>query len=564
LINDTSGYSVPVFYISFSSSQANNEILIEESMGVKRTQCGFNLSCLFFNTRLAHWEPLIENWNFGIEFEHFKNNEFTNKLEILSKESPLNLDISDEMFGIGFTAYYDWKNHFETHEKNKTQKKIIYSPINQDIMKELSSQTAVEQMSICKVWNDTGFEIHFEASLAAYTSKKTVPKTLLKMKSGENKELLVTWTIGKEESLAAQGILDKIKADVRFKVEGGKDILCLSLDVDTPGTRCVAMTFRDKQYALICKVYTENQKKIVRLTSAVLIDNRLSFPVYIHIHEQNSGGSILQVLPGCSVGMPVDKIYNYVSFHTELEYKEKAFNKFSLPGFNSYKPVELSFCKRYAIIFAYREMMYDKIIIEPIYVIQNSLPVTLAIHGNIKDSGKKSEVVELISPKGKVLFDQFSINAQMSLKFATHTFVSNEFRISLQDNKQKQFLYFDTAKHRLSVEVLRPRIQNSYTEQFIITGTCCLINDSSEECYFFTNQDNSTIFSPFVNSQEDKDITLFSRLDSLQITTKNDKLNYSDRLDIHTTGDYTIDVPNSNKGFYNFAVRVSNVLACKL
>jgi hypothetical protein len=57
----------------------------------------FEFSSHFFNMNAGLWEPIVEKWavNFWFEFHHARHD--TLKVDLLTPEIPLNINISDEM-----------------------------------------------------------------------------------------------------------------------------------------------------------------------------------------------------------------------------------------------------------------------------------------------------------------------------------------------------------------------------------------------------------------------------------------------------------------------------------
>lgn len=43
------------------------------------------------------WEPIVEKWSFGLDFEFGTANNYKKKIDLLAEKQTLNIDISEEM-----------------------------------------------------------------------------------------------------------------------------------------------------------------------------------------------------------------------------------------------------------------------------------------------------------------------------------------------------------------------------------------------------------------------------------------------------------------------------------
>jgi hypothetical protein len=183
-----------------------------------------------------------------------------------------------------------------------------------------------------------------------------------------------------------------MKVDLKLDVPGEPTVKVFDLDIHHLGEkkRWITLPNSKKKVAVVCHVTNLKKKKTVRICSTVLIKNLLDTEIVVEIHGgKDQASTHLDIQPHKSRSIPIDKIDNEVSFHKDLDNKDKKYKSFLPNDLKKLDGIEVTFGGYYAFLRVKQHKHMSVIVIEPLITIKNCLPFKIKAEVSSKNEKDK-------------------------------------------------------------------------------------------------------------------------------------------------------------------------------
>lgn len=424
----------------------------------------------------------------------------------------------------------------------------------------------VEYVSPFTIWNDTGYPLTVEPSIVGTHMKGISCKKKLYLPSGDQQDLLMEWNIDRIfEASTKESVLERMKVTVWLEHPVYGTVCIPHIDIHNFGTKKRKLEFKQmkKEFPIICNVFNFKKKKLVRFSSPIVIKNSLPKPLLVQIWDEDKHSySVLNIAPSSSAALPFDKIRNSICFYLEEIIPGKQNQIFKADSIVQNTTSGIALGGHYALLRSQLYRAYATIFLEPLIIIKNCFPFQLYLQIEGTRGQQSKTVHHILETQDEVMITEFSPDFNAKLRCTTENFMTNDYTLLPISREQNQNIFFNYQNKKVLLNHFTPASKSDATFRLLISARVCVMNESTENLYFYACNDSSAWVSPFsVSTKNGNEIVLFDNITGLKIRPKSEGSSISDIISLNQLGVYPIDVFDGDRQLLNLGIQVTNVLA---
>jgi len=397
-----------------------------------------------------------------------------------------------------------------------------------------------------QIWNDTGYPIIIKPKEDLHTS--TIKE--LHLEPNQKKDLLVEHSV---DEILTQSVLYRMRVSLVINLSPEESIEVESFDVHQHGVQKIAEV--GEGLPIISNVYPQHHKKIIRISSPMILESHVEVPLFVQIHHA-SEPTYLKLLPNESIGIPVDKLHSQLSMHLGLGDDRKDYATFLAKALPMLHGSEVKIGDIHAIITHKKFDLYSIIGFEPLITITNSLPcpITLnitAVHGPNTDT-----ITQKLASYEQFPLIAFGAQSDISMTVSIENFTSNNFILHpIKDSHQE--LHFEVKNNKSLLKIHNPTIRRGPPNSFIIAAKTCIINETNEKLLVSAMIEATDIEPAFsLNLEDGREVALFSDITGIKLKAPGNNSILSDKIKVRKPGIQEVDLIDGQNRVFNVLVKV--------
>ena len=369
-------------------------------------------------------------------------------------------------------------------------------------------ETEAQDISHYTICNDLGYPIQVSSVIAGIQAKDIVVNKNLYVKNGEHKDLLLEWN---------RGGLEAALLNIKIDYPGYEDVIVDSFDITEYGASKKSAYVKNLDtFSILCTTINKHNKKFIKLSSPIIIENTLNVPVFIKINEETASKyTIHTIYPHTTFSIPFDKYQHFVSFLSEEDPTNYEVPVFLARSLGAVESREIKIGKFCILVKSQRTKLHDIVTILPPLVIKNSLPfpVLAQVRGFI--NALPLTLNYNLAAQEEVQILQFDGKSQVTMTLATEKFKSNEY--ILQPSPPNQELFFKTSKTTCKLRVYSQSVKPGKINFYSIVAETVVFNCTDEKLAFYGAISNAFTESPFSTVVNGQEVAIFDDIQSLRI-----------------------------------------------
>ena len=445
-----------------------------------------DFSSSFFNPQPSRWEPIIEKYGFDYDIIMSDSSpKMSISLGTAEKYDDFNINISDQMLELIYYTIKTWSTDFETKKYTSTKKVLS------------KDEEAIEYVTPYTIVNELGYPIIIEPDLTNKIVIKSVIPKLIKIDVGERKNYRVesdtdkVWAHGIEDIASTNKVLVKINhPKYTFPMIN-------NVDVDKVRTISCAIDAKDKDgktilsnQAVFCELKVEKTKKVMVLSSSVLIQNNTDTKVQAVV-EYGSQQFNIMLDQHESHGVPLDFLLGTISFKIFDQGSDYSSKKSITECLKSPSAIDIKCGIHYITLKATQKepkLALYTINIEAPFVIKNccALPIYYQLNAaGIKETKMTTLKTQEIHQETLVpRITNVAIKARMQNYGWSKDFIIHSPETTLISN---QITLIDVTGKPLYIHIYVKNLPTGGKIFYLYTKVC-IINETPYDLFIYTNE----------------------------------------------------------------------------